>query len=223
MSVASSHWLAPAKINLFLHILGRREDGYHELQTVFQFLDVCDEIRMNCRYDGEIHRTTEVTGVSPQEDLTVRAARVLQRRANSGLGADIAVRKAIPMGAGLGGGSSDCATVLLALNQLWGLQLPVDEVAALGRTLGADVPVFIKGKTAWGEGIGESLTPLALPECWYLVIVPDCEVSTATVFSAPSLTRNSTPMTISAYFGEAGNAGERETDILHLLKQTRND
>jgi len=223
VSATSIRWLAPAKINLFLHILGRREDGYHELQTAFQFLNLCDEIEINCRDDGKIRSTTPISGISPQDDLTVRAAYALRRLAGCNMGADISVRKVIPMGAGLGGGSSDCATVLLALNHLWGLQWPLDELAALGGTLGADVPVFVRGKTAWGEGIGERLTPISLPQSWYLVVVPNCEVSTAAVFGAPSLTRNSTPMTIRAYFGAAGNAGDCEADILHLLNRTRND
>ena len=223
MSVTRTRWRAPAKINLFLHILGRREDGYHDLQTVFQFLDFCDEIEIVARKDGEIHRTSVVAGVAAEDDLTVRAARALQTRGDTGLGADIAIRKSIPLGAGLGGGSSDCATVLVALNQLWGSGLSVDELAVLGRGLGADVPVFVRGRAAWGEGIGERLTPVKLPESWYLVVVPDCEVSTAAVFGASSLTRNSVPTTIRACFGGAGNAAERDTDILHLLKQTRND
>ncbi len=223
VNVGPTRWLAPAKINLFLHILGRREDGYHELQTVFQFLDICDEIEISGRPDGEIRRTTAVSGVEPGDDLTIRAARALQGKGGAGLGVDIAVRKMIPMGAGLGGGSSDCAVVLLALNQIWGLGLSVGELAELGRELGADVPVFVRGRAAWGEGVGEHLTPVILPQGWYLVVVPACEVSTAAVFAASSLTRNSAPTTIRACFGGAGNAGEREADILHLLEQTRND
>ena len=223
MRALPTRWPAPAKINLFLHVLTRREDGYHELQTVFQFLDVCDEIELVCRSDGEIRRTTELDGVSPEDDLTVRAARALQAGSGTGFGADIAVRKTIPVGAGLGGGSSDGASVLIALNRLWELGLSMDDLAALGRELGADVPVFVRGRAAWGEGIGERLTPVTLPECWYLVVVPDCVVSTEAVFGAPSLTRNSAPTTIPDCFGGAGNAGERETDILHLLEQTRND
>ena len=216
-------WLAPAKINLFLHILGRREDGYHELQTVFQFLDICDEIKIVVRPDGEVRQTTSVNGVEPEDDLTIRAARALQKKSAGALGADIGVHKVIPIGAGLGGGSSDCAVVLLALNQLWALGLSVDELAKLGRELGADVPVFVRGRAAWGEGVGENLTPVTLPQSWYLVVVPACEVPTAAVFGASSLTRNSAPTTIRACFGGAGNAGECEADILHLFEHTRND
>ena len=220
---APTRWLAPAKINLFLHILGRREDGYHELQTVFQFLDICDEIEIVATPHGEIRRTTNVSGVEPEDDLTIRAARALQKKGATGLGAAIGVHKMIPMGAGLGGGSSDCAVVLLALNKIWGLGFSVDEMAELGRELGADVPVFVRGRAAWGEGVGENLTPVTLPQSWYLVVVPACEVPTAAVFGAASLTRNSAPTTIPACFGGAGNAGEREANILHLLEHTRND
>lgn len=223
MSVVSTRWRAPAKINLFLHILGRRDDGYHQLQSVFQFLDVCDDIDIFCRQDGQIRRTSSISGVAAEDDLTVRAARALQGIKTTRLGANIAVRKVIPVGAGLGGGSSDCATVLVALNQLWDLGLSVDELATIGCELGADVPVFVRGRAAWGEGIGEQLTPVTLSESWYLVVVPDCEVSTAAVFAAPALTRNSPPTTIRACFGGPGNAAEREADIFHLLKRTRND
>ena len=223
MSVVRTRWRAPAKINLFLHILGRREDGYHDLQSVFQFLDICDEIELVTRQDGEIRLTTTARGMAPEDDLTVRAAKALKASTGTGHGVDIALAKCIPMGAGLGGGSSDCATVLIALNQMWKLGLSVEELAALGRALGADVPVFVRGVAAWGEGIGEKLTPVILPQCWYLVVVPDCEVSTAEVFAAPSLTRNSAPTTIRACFGGAGNVTEFEADIFHLLQQTRND
>ena len=216
-------WLAPAKINLFLHILGRRDDGYHELQTLFQFLDLCDEIELDSRADGKICLTTSIADVPAEEDLTVRAARLLKDEYAVRAGVDITVQKSIPVAAGLGGGSSDCASVLVGLNQLWRLGLSLGELASLGGRLGADVPVFVKGRAAWGEGVGALLTPVTLPEAWYLLIVPGCQVSTAEVFAAPALTRNSTPTTIRDSFGGVGAAGEPEADILHLLERTRND
>lgn len=189
-------WPAPAKINLFLRVLGRRLDGYHELQTAFQFLDYGDEIRLSVRADGLIRRCTDLAGVAEQSDLTVRAARQLQSFAGTELGVDIGIEKRIPLGGGLGGGSSDAATVLVALNQLWRLQLSVDTLAELGLALGADVPVFVRGRAAWAEGVGEHLTPVELEEPWYLVVHPGCHVSTAAVFAAPTLTRNATPAKI---------------------------
>ncbi len=163
MAGLKSAWPAPAKLNLFLHILGRRPDGYHELQTCFQFVDLCDEITIEVRADGRIRRVADMPGVPEDSDLCVRAARMLQAAAGSPLGADIGVLKRIPMGGGLGGGSSDAATCLVALNHLWGLHWPVDELAALGLKLGADVPVFVRGRAAWAEGVGERLTPLYPP------------------------------------------------------------
>src|SRR3984885_10832293 len=160
MMPAKSVWPAPAKLNLFLHIVGRRPDGYHELQTCFQFVDLCDEITIEVCTDGRIHRTAQITGVAEDADLCVRAARALQSAAGCALGANISVLKRIPMGAGLGGGSSDAATCLVALNQVWDLNLTVDELAALGLKLGAAVPVFVLGHAAWAEGVGERLTPL---------------------------------------------------------------
>ncbi|MCC5811167.1 MAG: 4-(cytidine 5'-diphospho)-2-C-methyl-D-erythritol kinase [Ectothiorhodospiraceae bacterium] len=197
-------WPAPAKLNLFLHINGRRPDGYHELQTVFQFLSVCDDIHLETRRDGVIRLRTPLRAVPPDQDLTVRAARLLQQAGDTGLGVDIAVRKRLPMGGGLGGGSSDAATVLVALNHLWALAKPEDQLAELGLTLGADVPVFVRGTAAWAEGVGEQLTPVSLPEPWYLVLVPNCEISTAAVFSDPELTRDSPLITISAFRSGGG-------------------
>lgn len=204
----SEDWPAPAKLNLFLQIVGRRPDGYHELQTCFQFVDLCDDIRIAVREDGIIRRGAGAAGVLPEADLCVRAALALQAASGSTLGADISVIKRIPMGAGLGGGSSDAATCLVALNRLWGLGLPVPELAAIGLKLGADVPVFVHGRAAWGEGVGERLTPLlgaaAPPEHNYLIIKPNVFVSTALVFQDPELTRNSAPITIHGFLASGG-------------------
>ena len=186
----SEHWPAPAKINLFLHIVGRRADGYHLLQTVFQFLDYGDTLTFKVRQDGVVRRVTDIDGVHSDNDLTVRAARLLQRLSGSSLGVDIEIEKRLPMGGGLGGGSSDAATTLVALNRLWGLALSDDELAAAGLQLGADVPVFVRGAAAWAEGVGEDLTPVLLPEPWFLVLIPDCHVATADIFAAPELTRD---------------------------------
>ncbi|HLZ99860.1 MAG TPA: 4-(cytidine 5'-diphospho)-2-C-methyl-D-erythritol kinase [Steroidobacteraceae bacterium] len=201
-------WPAPAKLNLFLHILGRRPDRYHELQTCFQFVDLCDDIHLRVRLDGAIRRLRGAEGVSEESDLCVRAARTLQTAANCRLGADIDVVKRIPMGAGLGGGSSDAATCLVALNRLWGLDWPAARLAAFGLTLGADVPVFVHGRAAWAEGVGDRLTPLSAPlaprEDIYLILKPDVFVSTAEVFQDPELTRNSAPITIHGFLASGG-------------------
>lgn len=183
-------WPAPAKLNLFLHITGRRADGYHELQTVFQFLDYGDDLSFAIRDDGLICRSPALPDIPDEQDLTVRAARTLQTATNCSLGADIRLHKRIPLGGGLGGGSSDAATTLLALNQLWGTGLSLDQLATLGLKLGADVPVFVRGVAAWAEGVGESLQPVALPEAWYLVVTPAVAVSTAEIFNAPALQRD---------------------------------
>ena len=201
-------WPAPAKLNLFLHILGRRPDGYHELQTCFQFVDLCDDIHVRVRLDGVIRRLRGAEGVAEDADLCVRAARALQTAANCHLGADLDVVKRIPMGAGLGGGSSDAATCLVALNRLWGLDWPAARLAALGLTLGADVPVFVYGRAAWAEGVGDRLTPLNPPfaprEDNYLILKPNVFVSTAAVFQDPELTRNSPPITIHGFLTSGG-------------------
>ena len=198
----SAWWPAPAKINLFLHIIGRRPDGYHQLQTVFQFVDLCDELRFTPRADGAIRLLTPLPGVPPEHDLCVRAARALQAHAGCAAGADIEVVKRIPMGGGLGGGSSDAATTLLVLNRLWDLELPAVELAALGLALGADVPVFVGGQAAFAEGVGEQLTPVEPDEPWYLIVDPGAAVGTARVFADPKLTRNTPPTTISALRSE---------------------
>jgi 4-diphosphocytidyl-2-C-methyl-D-erythritol kinase len=197
-------WPAPAKLNLFLHVTGRRPDGYHELQTVFQLIDLCDTIAISVREDGRIERPDGPPGVDPESDLTVRAARALQQATASKLGATLRVRKRIPMGGGLGGGSSDAASVLLGLNEVWGCGLGVDELARLGLPLGADVPVFVRGSSAWGQGVGEDLQPLELPDAWYVVIHPGVAVGTRDVFQSPELTRNSPVITIRAFFQAGG-------------------
>ena len=206
-----SRWPAPAKLNLFLRILGQRPDGMHQLQTVFQLLDWGDDVELRPRADGRIVRVGGDTADLPEDgDLAVRAARRLQLATGSRLGADIRVRKVIPVGGGLGGGSSDAATVLVALNLLWGGGLNSDALAALGLELGADVPVFVRGHNAWAEGIGEQLRPITLPPAWYLLLEPGVGASTRELFQAPDLTRDAPAATIADFVsGHAlGNAFE---------------
>ena len=199
-----SAWPAPAKLNLFLHVTGRRADGYHELQSVFRLLDWGDRIRLRVREDGEIRRHgVSVEGVAEADDLAVRAAKALQAAEKIGKGADIVVEKTIPAGAGFGGGSSDAATVLLALNRLWGLDRDSDRLSALGLGLGADVPVFVRGHNAWAEGVGDRLVPVELPPAWYLLFDPGIHVGTGELFQTPELTRDSAPATISDFVSGA--------------------
>lgn len=195
---------APAKLNLFLHILGRRADGYHELQTLFQFLDHADELHFAPREDGQIRLHTEIPGVPHDSNLIVRAARQLQEQSGCRLGADIWLDKHLPMGGGIGGGSSDAATTLVGLNHLWQLGWDEDRLAALGLCLGADVPVFVRGRAAFAEGVGEKLTPVELEEPWFLVAVPQVFVSTAEVFSDPELTRDTAPIKVRSLLGVDG-------------------
>lgn len=197
-------WPAPAKLNLFLHVTGRRADGYHNLQTVFQFLDFGDSLFFVPRGDGVIRRSNGPEGVPEEQDLVVRAAHALKKASGAGLGADISVTKRIPMGGGLGGGSSDAATTLVALNRLWNLGFTTDELASIGLKLGADVPVFVRGVAAWAEGVGEHLRPLNLPEPHYLVVTPPVAVSTGEIFSAPELPRATEPITAEAFLGGEG-------------------
>ncbi len=196
-------FLAPAKINLFLHITGQRADGYHLLQTVFCLLDFYDTIHLKPTSNTLIKRVNEVTGVPEDQDLCIRAAKLLQQYTKCTMGVEIAVEKNIPMGGGLGGGSSDAATVLLALNRLWQLNLSRRELSALGLQLGADVPVFIFGKNAWAEGVGEQLQSIALHEAYYVVLTPDAHVSTQQIFGNKQLTKNSIPKTMSDFSGMA--------------------
>jgi 4-diphosphocytidyl-2-C-methyl-D-erythritol kinase len=186
-------WLAPAKLNLFLHITKRRTDGYHNLQTIFQFIDYCDILHFTIRDDGQLSCESNAD-IAPTADLVWRAATLLQQNSRTHFGVDIRVEKKIPMGGGLGGGSSDAATTLLALNELWQLDWDKTTLAKLGLSLGADVPVFVHGHAAWAEGIGEELTPILLDEPWFLVIHPACHVSTAKIFSDQDLTRDSIPI-----------------------------
>lgn len=191
---------APAKINLFLHVVGRRPDGYHLLQTAFRFLDHGDRLAFEPRSDGRVCRIEGPAAVPEDADLVVRAARLLQQAAGTGLGVDIRVDKRLPFGGGVGGGSSDAATTLLVLNRLWKCGLDRDTLQSLGLGLGADVPVFIYGRSSFAEGVGERLRPIDLPPAWYVVLVPPVQVSTGAVFSHPELTRDTSPITMAAFF-----------------------
>lgn len=198
-------WPSPAKLNLFLHITGRRADGYHELQTIFQFLDYCDVLSFSLRPDNKIQLVMQTTDGRPNEaipvadNLVLRAAKLLQQTRQINLGADIILSKKIPIGGGLGGGSSNAATTLVALNKLWGLQLELENLLAMGLNLGADIPIFLAGTAAWAEGIGDKITPITLPEPWYVIITPPHPVSSAEIFSMPELTRNTRPITIQEF------------------------
>jgi 4-diphosphocytidyl-2-C-methyl-D-erythritol kinase len=206
-------WAAPAKLNLMLHILGRRADGYHELQTVFQLIDLRDRIEIEVRDDGVISRPQGPGGIDEEDDLVVRAARALQTATGTRLGADISVHKRIPLGAGLGGGSSDAATTLVALAHLWNTGLDRGRICEIGAGLGADVPVFVEGRSAWAEGVGERLTPVSLgPDSWYVVIFPGVAVATGPIFQAPELTRNSPPTTMRGFL-ETGGRNDCESVV----------
>ena len=198
-------WPAPAKLNLILHITGQREDGYHLLQTAFQFLDFSDMLDFTVRDDGVISRQSNWQGVVEEDDLIVRAAKVLQQESGCQSGVDINLEKRLPAGAGLGGGSSDAATTLVALNHLWGLEFTVDILADIGLKLGADVPVFVRGHAAWAEGVGEQLTPIEPKEFWYLVVRPDCCISTMEVFNSSDLTRNTPAIRIRDFLRDGGH------------------
>lgn len=182
---------APAKLNLFLTITGRRDDGYHDLQTLFQFVDYGDTLGFSLASEGELSLISELKNIAPEQNLIIKAARLLQAHTQCRQGACIELTKRLPMGGGLGGGSSDAATTLLALNQLWQLGLSLDELASLGLQLGADVPVFVRGFAAFAEGVGEQLTPVSPAEPWYLIICPEVSVATAEIFQDPELIRNS--------------------------------
>lgn len=195
---------APAKLNLFLHVCGRRPDGYHLLQTVFQMVDHGDTLHFTVRTDGQVRRLTDVPGVPEQQDLIVRALRLLateyqRRHGRAAPGIDVEIDKILPMGGGLGGGSSDAATALMAANHLWQAGLDRDELMALGLPLGADIPFFIFGQTAFAEGVGEALQAVEVPDCWYVVIEPGVSVPTAAIFSSDDLTRNTEPVTIADF------------------------
>jgi 4-diphosphocytidyl-2-C-methyl-D-erythritol kinase len=211
-------WPAPAKLNLFLHVTGRRPDGYHDLQTLFQLVELEDSIAITLRPDGIIERTDGSTEVPADADLAVRAARALQAASGTRLGASLRIRKRIPLGGGLGGGSSDAATALLALNRLWGCGLSLDRLAELGLALGSDVPVFVRGKTAWAAGRGEQLAPVELPERWYVIVHPGVHVSTSEIFQSPELTRNTPLITIRAFF-ESGGRNDCEPVVRARYRQ----
>lgn len=205
-------WPAPAKLNLFLHVTGRRDDGYHELQTLFQFVDFGDSLFFRPRGDSQIHRSGGPFDVAAEDDLVIRAARAIQQASGANLGIDIHVEKRLPMGAGLGGGSSNAATTLVALNRLWNLGFPTDEIAQIGLRLGADVPVFVRGLAAWAEGIGERLRPVKIDEPWYLILTPPVTVPTAEIFRAPELRRDHAPVTLDDFTaGAVGNDCEPVT------------
>ena len=208
-------WPAPGKLNLMLRVVGRRSDGYHLLQTVFQFIDRCDWLSFDVSNDGRVGLQALLPDVPEEQDLTVRAARLLQKAAGCPHGAEIQVEKRLPMGGGLGGGSSDAATTLVALNKLWNIGFSMQRLSELGVQLGADVPVFVHGYSAWAEGIGERLTPIELPTPWYVVILPECHVSTARIFSSPDLTRDSKPITIENFI-----FGSQDNDCLAVVTQT---
>ncbi|PJK11329.1 4-(cytidine 5'-diphospho)-2-C-methyl-D-erythritol kinase [Lysobacteraceae bacterium NML08-0793] len=216
-SAGWSAWPAPAKLNLMLEITGRRADGYHLLQTVFRLLDWGDTVHLRLRQDGAIHRLgTSVAGVAEADDLAVRAARLLQAASGIRQGVDIAIEKRIPAGGGFGGGSSDAATVLRALNRLWRLDLSVDALAQLGLRLGADVPVFVHGRNAWAEGVGERITPVELPDAAYLLAFPGVHVPTAELFQSKDLTRNAKPATIRHFL-----SGERVGNVFEPVLRKR--
>ena len=212
---------APAKLNLMLHILGRRADGYHELQTLFQFLDFGDELGFALRQDGMIQLHTPIDGVPHDSNLIVRAACLLQQHANCALGADIWLDKRLPMGGGIGGGSSDAATTLLGLNHLWQLNYSEDQLASLGLSLGADVPVFVRGHAAFAEGVGEKLQPVTLSEPWFLVAIPQVLVSTAEIFSDPELTRDTPPIKVRSLL-EGGGRNDCQPVVTKRYQEVRN-
>ncbi len=191
--------LSPAKLNLFLHILNKRSDGYHNLQTVFQFVELFDEITFTLRADNTTHLTSSIKAIENTDNLIFKAAQLLKQNTQTHAGVDIQLIKNIPMGAGLGGGSSDAASTLVALNYLWQSHLSLDQLANLGTQLGADVPVFVKGHCAWGEGIGNELTPITLPTSWYVILIPNCHIATAEIYASLELTQEKTPLKIGDY------------------------
>ena len=212
--MTTAAWPAPAKLNLMLRVVGRRPDGYHLLQTVFQFIDLCDELSFRVRADGEVRRINEVPGVPAHDDLTLRAANLLRNETGCKAGADIRVEKRIPLGGGLGGGSSDAATVLVALNHLWGCGLERSQLMRLGLQLGADVPIFIHGHAAWAEGVGEQFTDIEPATPYYLLLAPATRVDTGKIFQDPELTRNSSRITIRDFL-----AGAHGNDCLAVVKR----
>ncbi len=214
MKAGFSYYQAPAKLNLFLHVIGRRADGLHELQTVFRFIDYSDQMGFRVREDGAIARVTPINGVAEDQDLTLRAARLLQTASGCRLGVDIAVDKRLPLGGGLGGGSSNAATTLIVMNRLWRLGLSRKRLQQLALQLGADVPVFVFGQSAFAEGIGERLQAIHLEPAWYLILVPQVTVSTAEIFAAPELTRHTKAIKIAAF-----SVGQGHNDLQSVACQ----
>lgn len=210
----SERWPAPAKLNLMLRITGQREDGYHLLQTVFQLTDLCDWLTFSPRDDGQIRLTTPIPNVPEETDLTIRAAKLLRKETGCLQGVNIEVEKNLPMGGGLGGGSSDAATTLVALNHLWGLDVPEQRLMQLGLQLGADVPVFIFGHAAWAEGVGEKLEKIDVPEKWIVIIKPECHVDTKEVFSLKDLTRDSKSIRMADFL-----TGQHQNDCLDVVRK----
>lgn len=202
---ATDCWPAPGKLNLFLHITGRRDDGYHLLQTMFQFFDFGDSLYFDTNISGKLNRLTDIEGVPAEQDLIIKAAKLLQQASGCTNGADIKISKRLPMGGGIGGGSSDAATTLVALNQLWDINMSMIELAEIGIKLGADVPIFIHGRSSWAEGIGEQIRYLDVSEPYYLIIKSDCSVPTAEIFSHPGLTRDSQRLKMTAFRRGLGN------------------
>lgn len=207
-------WSAPAKLNLMLSITGRREDGYHLLQTVFQLIDITDGLIFTESADNDVHLKNPIAGVKESDDLTVRAANILKQETGYKGGVNIEMEKNLPMGGGLGGGSSDAATVLVVLNKLWGLDLSTKRLIELGVQLGADVPVFVNGTSVWAEGVGEELTPIALPKAWYVVVKPKCHVDTGEIFSAKGLTRDSKSIKMADF-----DAGQIRNDCSEVVRK----
>ncbi len=205
---------APAKLNLFLHVVGRRADGYHLLQSVFRLIDHADTVHLELRDDGRVEREGDLPGVAEDDDLTVRAARLLQAHAPEGAGVGIRLEKILPLGGGLGGGSSDAATVLLALNRLWQINLPRETLQTLALRLGADVPVFVFGETAFAEGVGEILHPVSAPPAWYVVLMPPVQVPTTAIFAAPELTRNTPRLKIAPFSAGAGHRNDLQAVVV---------
>ena len=213
-SLWAEKWPAPAKLNLMLRIVGQRADGYHLLQTVFQFIDFCDWITFHAVDDERVSLQKTMPGVAEADDLTVRAANLLKAETGCESGVRIEVEKNLPMGGGLGGGSSDAATTLVVLNELWGLKLSMEKLMELGLSLGADVPVFVYGYSSWAEGVGEKLERISLHEQWVVVIKPECHVNTKEIFLAKNLTRNSKSITIGDFI-----AGQHQNDCVEVVCQ----
>lgn len=212
-SLWAEKWPAPAKLNLMLRIVGRRDDGYHLLQTVFQIVDLCDWLTFHPADDGRVFLKRPIPGVPEEQDLTVRAAKLLQQETGCRQGVCIEVEKNLPMGGGLGGGSSDAATTLVVLNELWSLGLSVERLMQLGVSLGADVPVFVHGYSAWGEGVGEVLEKISLPEQWFVIVRPDCHVVTKEIFCSEGLTRDSKSIRIVDFM-----SGQQNNDCLSVVR-----